>query len=99
MPAQYALGSRLAGQGSRKARRLHTALRGRFCLQPALRPQWSHELKFDGYRLIARKDGNQVGLWTRPRSDYSGRLRRIRDAIAALPVDGAVLDGEAVVLR
>ena len=32
-------------------------------------------------------------------SDYSKALTRIRDAVAALPVDSAVLDGEAVILR
>ena len=60
---------------------------------------WSHEIKFDGCRLIARKDGTQVRLWTRPGSDYSARFTRIRDALAGLPVERVVLDGEAVVLR
>ena len=51
------------------------------------------------YRLIARKDGDQVRLWTRPGSDYSARFTRIMEAVAALPVERVVLDGEAVVLR
>lgn len=38
-------------------------------------------------------------LWTRPGSDYSARFTRIREALAALPVDRAVVDGEAIVLR
>ena len=38
-------------------------------------------------------------LWARTRSDYSPAFMRIRGAVAALPVDSAVLDGEAVVLR
>ena len=73
--------------------------------QPALadRPPsgsgWLHEIKFDGYRIIARKDGEQVRLWARTTSDYSKAFTRIRDAVAALPVDSAVLDGEAVVFR
>ena len=38
-------------------------------------------------------------LWARTRSDYSHAFMRIRESLAALPVDSAVLDGEAVVLR
>ena len=49
--------------------------------------------------MIARKDGEQVRLWARTTSDYSKAFTRIRDAVAALPVDSAVLDGEAVVMR
>jgi bifunctional non-homologous end joining protein LigD len=60
---------------------------------------WLHEIKFDGYRVIARKDGEHVRLWARTTSDYSKAFARIRDAVAALPVDSAVLDGEAIVLR
>src|SRR3954453_11440192 len=60
---------------------------------------WLHEIKFDGYRVIARKDGEQIRLWTRTTSDYSKAFTRIRDAVAALPVKSVVLDGEAIVLR
>ena len=67
--------------------------------RPPAGPGWLHEIKFDGYRVIARKDGNQVRLWARTTSDYSKAFTRIRDAVAALPVDSAVLDGEAVLLR
>ena len=38
-------------------------------------------------------------LWARTTSDYSKAFTRIRDAVAALPVDSAVLDGEAIVMR
>src|SRR4051812_18936969 len=67
--------------------------------RPPAGPGWLHEIKFDGYRVIARKDGNQVRLWARTTSDYSKAFTRNRDAVAALPVDSAVLDGEAVLLR
>jgi ATP-dependent DNA ligase len=73
--------------------------------QPALAdrapagPGWLHEIKFDGYRLIARKDGERIRLWARTTSDYSKAFTRIRDAVAALPVDSSVLDGEAVLMR
>jgi bifunctional non-homologous end joining protein LigD len=67
--------------------------------RPPSGPGWLHEIKFDGYRVIARKDGERVRLWARTTSDYSNTFTRIRDAVAALPVDSAVLDGEAIVLR
>ena len=41
--------------------------------------------------MIARKDGDQVRLWARTASDYSKAFSRIRDAVAALPVDSAVM--------
>jgi hypothetical protein len=73
--------------------------------QPALADRapaglgWLHEIKFDGYRVIARKDGKRVRLWARTTSDYSSAFARIREAVAALPVDNAVLDGEAILLQ
>jgi bifunctional non-homologous end joining protein LigD len=67
--------------------------------RPPAGPGWLHEIKFDGYGIIARKDGEQVHLWALTTSDYSNTFTRIRDAVAALPVHNAVLDGEAIVLR
>jgi bifunctional non-homologous end joining protein LigD len=40
-----------------------------------------------------------VRLWARRTSDYSKAFTRIRDAVAALPVESAVLEGEAIVAR
>jgi bifunctional non-homologous end joining protein LigD len=67
--------------------------------------QWIHEIKFDGYRIQARLDNGldkgldrgQVKLLTRKALDWSGRFERIADAVAALPADTALLDGELVV--
>ena len=39
--------------------------------RPPAGPSWLHEIKFDGYRVIARKDGAQVRMWARTTSDYS----------------------------
>jgi len=58
--------------------------------QPALAdgtpsgPGSLHAIKWAGYRVIVRKDSEQVRLWARTTSDYSKALTRIRDAIAAL---------------
>ena len=43
--------------------------------------------------MIARKDGDRVRLWARTTTDHSN------EAVAALPVENAVLDGEAVLMR
>jgi hypothetical protein len=67
--------------------------------KPPSGPDWSHEIKFDGYRLIARKDGERVRLWARTTTDYTPCLSRIRGAVAAVPAESVVIDGEAVVLR
>jgi bifunctional non-homologous end joining protein LigD len=59
---------------------------------------WLHELKLDGYRIQARKDGSKVQMLTRKGLDWTARMRRIADEIAQLPADKATLDGELVVV-
>jgi bifunctional non-homologous end joining protein LigD len=66
---------------------------------PPVGPGWLHEVKHDGYRLLARKDADRVRLWTRYGTDFTGRLPAIAGAVRALPVDNALIDGEAVVFR
>jgi ATP-dependent DNA ligase len=59
-------------------------------------PQWVHEIKHDGYRLIARKRGGRVRLFTRRGYDWTARYPLIHEAVAAIPAGSVVLDGEAV---
>jgi bifunctional non-homologous end joining protein LigD len=59
---------------------------------------WLHELKLDGYRVQARKDGAAVKLLTRKGLDWTHRMRGVAEAVAALPVKNATLDGEVMVL-
>ena len=59
---------------------------------------WLHELKLDGYRIQARKDGTQVKLFTRTGLDWTARMPTIAAAIARLPCETCTLDGEVVVL-
>jgi bifunctional non-homologous end joining protein LigD len=69
---------------------------------PPRGPGWLHELKLDGYRIQARiehRDRNSVRLLTRTGLDWTHRMRALADALAHLPVESAVLDGEVVVLR
>ncbi len=59
---------------------------------------WIHELKLDGYRMQARKDGAKVQLLTRSGLDWTARMKEIAAEVARLPVDSITLDGEVVVL-
>lgn len=59
---------------------------------------WLHEIKFDGYRLLARLDRGSVRLLTRNAQDWSGRFPALCKQLAALDVERALLDGELVSL-
>jgi bifunctional non-homologous end joining protein LigD len=59
--------------------------------------EWIHEIKFDGYRIEARLDRGKVRLLTRKQLDWTHRFERIASAVAALPAEAALLDGELVV--
>src|SRR5436853_562431 len=57
---------------------------------------WLHEIKHDGFRVIARKDGNRVRLYSRPGNDLTKRFPLIVEALAQLRSQSCILDGEAV---
>jgi ATP dependent DNA ligase domain len=46
--------------------------------------QWLHEIKHDGFRVIARKDGDRVWLYSRPGNDLNHRFPLIGEALAGL---------------
>lgn len=60
---------------------------------------WRYEIKFDGYRILARIDGNDVRLLTRNGHDWTLRLPLQAKALAALDLKNSWLDGEMVVLN
>jgi bifunctional non-homologous end joining protein LigD len=64
--------------------------------KPPVGPNWIHEIKQDGYRLIARKRDGRVRLFTRRGHDWTERYPRIGEAVAAIQAASAVIDGEAV---
>jgi bifunctional non-homologous end joining protein LigD len=63
--------------------------------KPPVGPDWIHEIKHDGYRMIVRKKDDRVRLFTRRGYDWTDRYL-IRDGVAALRPTALVLDGEAV---
>ncbi len=58
--------------------------------------QWLHEIKHDGFRIIARKNGSRVKLYSRPGNDFTHRFPLIVEALARLPSRSCIIDGEAV---
>jgi bifunctional non-homologous end joining protein LigD len=66
---------------------------------PRAGPEWIHEVKHDGYRLLARKSADRVVLWSRHGANFTDKLPKIVEAVRSLPVEDALLDGEAVAFR
>jgi bifunctional non-homologous end joining protein LigD len=58
--------------------------------------QWLHEIKHDGFRIIARKTGAQVRLYSRPGNDLTRRFPLIVETLARLRSRSCIIDGEAV---
>ncbi len=67
--------------------------------KPPAGPEWIHEVKHDGYRLLARKDAGRVVLWSRHGTDFTDKLPKIAAAVRSLPVVNTLLVGEAAVFR
>jgi bifunctional non-homologous end joining protein LigD len=67
-------------------------------ISPPAGEGWLHELKLDGYRMQARKDGASVQMLTRKGVDWTHRVRAVAKEVAKLAVDKVTLDGEVVVV-
>jgi bifunctional non-homologous end joining protein LigD len=63
---------------------------------PPSGPLWLHEIKHDGFRIIARKDGHRVRLYSRPGNDLTARFPLIVEAVSRLRGRSTIIDGEAV---
>lgn len=63
---------------------------------PADTSDWLWELKFDGYRLLARVHNRSVRLFTRNGNDWTHRMPQLAQAIAELPLQSGWVDGEVV---
>jgi ATP-dependent DNA ligase len=63
---------------------------------PPAGPGWTHEIKHDGFRIMAHRRGRSVGLLTRNGNDFADRFPLIAEAFEALPVKSCVVDGEAI---
>jgi bifunctional non-homologous end joining protein LigD len=66
--------------------------------RPPSGPDWVHEIKHDGYRMIVRRDGPSVRLYSRNAYDWTVRLAAIAAAAEQIKAKSFTIDGEAVVL-
>jgi bifunctional non-homologous end joining protein LigD len=57
---------------------------------------WIHEIKWDGYRILATVADGQVRLWSRNALEWTAKIPEIRDAVAALGLKSGALDGELI---
>jgi bifunctional non-homologous end joining protein LigD len=64
---------------------------------PPSGPGWIHEIKHDGFRILARRDSAGARLITRNGNDFSSRFPFIAMAVGKLPVRSCLIDGEAIV--
>lgn len=66
--------------------------------RPPSGPNWLHEIKFDGYRVLAAVAGDKCKLYTRSGLDWTAKFRGLCEAMTRLPVRSALIDGEVVVI-
>jgi bifunctional non-homologous end joining protein LigD len=66
--------------------------------EPPTGPGWIHEIKHDGFRILARRDANGVRLFTRNGYNFADRFPMIVAALKNLPVRSCFIDGEAIVV-
>jgi hypothetical protein len=60
--------------------------------RPPSGPGWLHEIKHDGFRIMARRDGRGEKLITRHGNDFSSRFSVIVAAVTALPAQSFLID-------
>jgi bifunctional non-homologous end joining protein LigD len=59
---------------------------------------WLHEVKWDGYRILATVVGSEVRLWSRNGKEWTAKIPRIASAVTAMKLDSAQLDGELIAM-
>jgi bifunctional non-homologous end joining protein LigD len=66
--------------------------------RPFSDPAWLYEIKYDGVRVLASRDGDRVTLYGRSGQDTTSRYPEVVRALRALPIQPFVVDGEIVAL-
>jgi|SRR6516162_4096078 len=65
--------------------------------RPPAGRDWIHEIKHDGFRIMARRDATGVRLISRHGNDFTARFPLAAAAVASLPAHSFLIDGEAIV--
>ena len=66
--------------------------------KPPSGASWVHEIKYDGFRMIARRAGDAVRIYSRNGLDWTKRLPSVAAALEKLKAKSLTIDGEAAVL-
>jgi ATP dependent DNA ligase domain len=66
-------------------------------VKPPAGPGWLHELKYDGFRLLARRDAAGTRLFTHRGNDWTERYPLVATAIGALKARSCAIDGEIAI--
>ena len=110
-PPKRAMGASPKRTGSKRKKGLFLPIKGRKAPWPdSFSPQlatlvsrvpegdlWLHEIKFDGYRLLAQIQEGRVLLVTRRGQNWTEKFAPIADQLSHLPVENGIFDGEVVV--
>jgi bifunctional non-homologous end joining protein LigD len=73
-------------------------MKARLAESPPASRDWLYEIKFDGYRALAFKNGREVALLSRNEKDFGAKFPEVADAVGELDARQAVIDGEIVAL-
>lgn len=74
-----------------------TPCQPRLASTPPIGPTWSHEFKFDGYRVQIHKSGETVIVYSRRGADFTKRAgRAIPESVRRIPCESCILDGEMI---
>ena len=65
-------------------------------LLPPSGEEWLHEIKHFGHRLIVRRDGDGIRLFTERGEDWTGFFPRVVEAMGHIPARSCIMDGELV---
>ena len=68
-------------------------------IRPPSGPEWVHEIKHDGFRLLVRREGPRVRCFTWGGHDWADRFPAIVEAAKRLRPQSFLIDGEAVICR
>ena len=66
---------------------------------PPYNGEWLYEVKFDGFRVLAIKNGKKVELWSRNKKRLDERFPKVLEAVAKLSIKSCTLDGEVCALN
>lgn len=66
--------------------------------QPPSGNKWLHEIKLDGYRILAYRKGKKVTLYSRNKKNWSNYFDNVIEQLQSLPFDNVIFDGEIVIL-